>query len=166
MSPRRGFSGPGYGQHQNATADLRQTQHGCPWNAEMGWCSAPQLSFSHLLAAGTFLNVPSLTLSSFTLLLSLNGTGTLLQPKLSHPVYARCRDRPVSAIMPSANSKERGESKEPGVEMQAIDPEQGTDNPDMAGAHVPVKSMGTAYDQRDMRVMGKLQELRVRDVFN
>ena len=55
-------------------------------------------------------------------------------------------------------------SKEPGVEMHAIDTEQGTDNPNMA--HLSVKSMGTAYDQRDMRVMGKLQELRVRDVFN
>jgi choline transport protein len=57
------------------------------------------------------------------------------------------------------------DSKELGVEMHAIDTEQ-DDNPDMTGAHVPVHSMGTAYDQRDMRVMGKLQELRVRDVFS
>ncbi|KAH8750375.1 putative GABA permease [Hyaloscypha finlandica] len=30
----------------------------------------------------------------------------------------------------------------------------------MTGTHISVKSTGTAYDQRDMRVMGKLQELR------
>jgi choline transport protein len=57
------------------------------------------------------------------------------------------------------------DSKELGVEMHAIDTEQG-DNPDMAGTHISAQSMGTAYDQRDMRVMGKLQELRVRDGFN
>lgn len=57
------------------------------------------------------------------------------------------------------------DSKEIGVEMHDIDAEQG-DNPDMTGTHISVKSTGTAYDQRDMRVMGKLQELRVRDVFN
>ena len=66
----------------------------------------------------------------------------------------------LPAIMSSTNSKELG------VEMQAIDTEQGTDNPDMAGTHISVKSMGTAYDQRDMHVMGKLQQLRVRDVCN
>ena len=57
------------------------------------------------------------------------------------------------------------DSKEIGVEMHDIDAEQG-DNHDMTGTHISVKSIGTAYDQRDMRVMGKLQELRVRDVFN
>lgn len=57
------------------------------------------------------------------------------------------------------------DSKEIGVEMHDIDAEQG-DNPDMTGTHISVKSIGTAYDQRDMHVMGKLQELRVRDVFN
>jgi choline transport protein len=57
------------------------------------------------------------------------------------------------------------DSKEIGVEMHDIDAEQG-DNPDMTGTHISVNSIGTAYDQRDMRVMGKLQELRVRDVFN
>jgi hypothetical protein len=54
--------------------------------------------------------------------------------------------------------------KELGVELSALDAEQG-DNPDMTGVHVPVASMGTAYDQRDMRIMGKLQELRVRCAF-
>lgn len=77
-----------------------------------------------------------------------------------HLVYTRCPNRPLSAIMSSTNSKE------PGMEMQAVDAEQGTKNPEMAETHVSGKSMGTAYDQRDMRVMGKLQELRVRDVYN
>jgi hypothetical protein len=57
------------------------------------------------------------------------------------------------------------DSKELGVEMHAIDTEQG-DNPDMTGTHISAQSMGTPYDQRDMRVMGKLQELRVRYIFN
>jgi hypothetical protein len=57
-------------------------------------------------------------------------------------------------------------SKELVVEMQAMDTGQGSDNVDMAGTHLSVQSMGTAYDQHDMRVMGKLQELRVRDGFN
>lgn len=56
------------------------------------------------------------------------------------------------------------DSKELGVEMAALDAEQG-DKPEMTGAPVPAASMGTAYDQRDMRIMGKLQELRVRNVF-
>ena len=46
-----------------------------------------------------------------------------------------------------------------------MDTEKGTGNPDIASTHVSVRSMGTAYDQQDMRVMGKLQELRVKDVF-
>jgi hypothetical protein len=58
-----------------------------------------------------------------------------------------------------------GDAKELGVELSALDAEQG-DNPDMTGVHVPVASMGTAYDRRDMRVMGKLQELRVSTLFS
>lgn len=54
--------------------------------------------------------------------------------------------------------------KEVGVEMQDVDAETGADNLDIQGIHISAKSMGTAYDRRDMRVMGKLQELRVRDV--
>jgi len=57
------------------------------------------------------------------------------------------------------------DSKELGVEMQTIDAELGDENVDVPDAHISAKSMGTAYDQRDMRVMGKLQELRVRNVF-
>ena len=57
------------------------------------------------------------------------------------------------------------DSKELGVEMQTIDAELGDENVDVPGTHISAKSMGTAYDQRDMRVMGKLQELRVRNVF-
>ena len=56
--------------------------------------------------------------------------------------------------------------KDLGVEMQVMETGQGIDNTDMATTHISVKSMGTAHDQRDMRVMGKLQELRVRDIFN
>ena len=59
-------------------------------------------------------------------------------------------------IMASTDSKEVDLS----VEMAALDAEQG-DKPGLTDAPVPVASMGTAYDQRDMRVMGKLQELRV-----
>jgi len=58
--------------------------------------------------------------------------------------------------MASTDSKEVDLS----VEMAALDAEQG-DKPGLTDAPVPVASMGTAYDQRDMRVMGKLQELRV-----
>jgi hypothetical protein len=54
------------------------------------------------------------------------------------------------------------DSKEVGVEMAALDAEHG-EKPDLTDAVVPLASMGTPYDQRDMRIMGKLQELRVRD---
>jgi hypothetical protein len=55
--------------------------------------------------------------------------------------------------------------KELGVEMQAIDTEQGIDNSNVVGTHISAKSIGTAEDQRDMRIMGKLQELRVSNLF-
>ncbi|KAN0096808.1 amino acid permease [Hyaloscypha variabilis] len=45
------------------------------------------------------------------------------------------------------------------VEMAALDTEQG-DKLEVTDGPVPAASMGTAYDQRDMQVMGKLQELR------
>ena len=56
--------------------------------------------------------------------------------------------------------------KDLGVEMQVMETGQGIDNTNMTATHVSVKLMGTVYDQQDMRVMGKLQELRVRDIFN
>ena len=49
------------------------------------------------------------------------------------------------------------------VEMAALDTEQG-DKLEVTDGPVPAASMGTAYDQRDMQVMGKLQELRVRSI--
>jgi hypothetical protein len=58
------------------------------------------------------------------------------------------------AIMSSANSKELG------VETMAFENEEGIN---MTGTHASGKSVGTVHDQQDMRVMGKLQELRVRD---
>ena len=54
--------------------------------------------------------------------------------------------------------------KEPGIELQDIDTE--LQNVDPAGVHLSANSVGTAYDQRDMRVMGKLQELRVRHLIS
>ena len=54
--------------------------------------------------------------------------------------------------------------KEPGLELQDIDTE--LQNVDPAGVHLSANSVGTAYDQRDMRVMGKLQELRVRHLIS
>jgi hypothetical protein len=56
------------------------------------------------------------------------------------------------------------DSKELGVELATFDTEQGA-NKEIMIASIPVASLGTAYDQRDMRVMGKLQELRVRGLF-
>jgi hypothetical protein len=54
-------------------------------------------------------------------------------------------------------------SKELGVETHAVeDPEKTLNDVATAGTHVPLEAMGTANDQHDMRVMGKLQELRVR----
>jgi hypothetical protein len=57
------------------------------------------------------------------------------------------------------------DSEELGVDLAVLDTEQG-DNPDMIVTHVPVASMGTAHDRRDMRILGKLQELRVRSVIS
>lgn len=49
------------------------------------------------------------------------------------------------------------DSKELGVTLATLDAE-------LDDYHEPRgKSEGTAYDKRDMQVMGKLQELRVRD---
>jgi len=74
-------------------------------------------------------------------------------------MLARCQDPPLSAAMASSDVKVLS------AETQAIDTEAGIDNSSMAGTHISVKSIGTAEDQRDMRIMGKLQELRVRNLF-
>jgi hypothetical protein len=57
------------------------------------------------------------------------------------------------------------DSKELGMEMQDIDTEPRIGSCGVAGTNVPTEAVGTAYDQRDMRVMGKPQQLRVRDLF-
>lgn len=118
----------------------------------------PHLRVPNLLVAGTLLNFPSLILSPLPNY-SLCAQSYLFNYSPSLFILARCQDPPLSATMASSDVKELG------VEMQAIDTEQGIDNSNVVGTHISAKSIGTAEDQRDMRIMGKLQELRVSNLF-